>query len=106
MSRSEMYFRRQRRKQILVAILCGVIAFGTPLVGFTAQQYAMASLHPVFGTSMSSHSVCGILCQIIGGAIAWAVAKGLDWYYANSEVPMSSGFGCNGACGGGGGRPF
>jgi hypothetical protein len=105
MSRSEAYFRSQRRKQILVVILCGVIAFGTPLVGFTAQQYAMASLHPMFGSG-TSHAQCGILCEIIGGAIAWAVAKALDYYQENILAPDPNG-GCGGAaCGGGGGRAF
>ena len=100
----------QTRKQYFVIVLCAVLAFGTPMIGFAAQQYAQASLHSAFSANATSHSVCGILCQIVGGAIAWAVAKAMDYYYANMPVPTNDGcfgpVGSGGGCGGGGGRAF
>ena len=100
----------QIRKQYLVIVLCAVLAFGTPMIGFAAQQYAQANLHSAFSANATSNASCGIICKFIGGVVDWLVAKALDYYYDNMPVPTSDGcfgpVGSGGGCGGGGGRAF
>jgi len=112
--------REKHKNQIIAVVMLFVLSI-TPLtfgaVSFSHQESAFGSSGFAgggFGGGGGDALPTGyahligayfpILEWIVGGLVAWGVAKVMDYYYEQTPVPTNNG--CFGPCGGGGGSTF